>query len=362
MKLHVISLLALSSISILAADLASQPGFVKSEFIYETAPFPECHASTIVETKAGLVSAWFGGTREKNPDVGIWVSRLIGGKWTSPVEVANGVQSPTKRVPTWNPVLFQPKQGPLLLFFKVGPSPQTWWGEVIESDDSGVTWKNRRRLPEGILGPIKNKPVQLADGTILSPTSNEDPKTDTWRVYFERSTDNGRTWTATPFVNDGKTIGAIQPSILFHPDGRLQAIGRSRQNRIFDVSSSDGGKTWGSMTLGALPNPNSGTDALTLKDGRHLIVYNHVPGLPGQWGGKRSPLNVAVSRDGRTWDAALVLEDEPNMEFSYPAVIQSADGLVQITYTWKRQRVKHAVVDPGKLVTHPMVEGAWPSK
>ena len=362
MKLHVFSLLALSAISLMAADLASQPGLVKSEFIYETAPFPECHASTIVETKAGLVSAWFGGTREKNPDVGIWVSRLVGGKWTPPVEVANGVQSPTKRVPTWNPVLFQPKQGPLLLFFKVGPSPQTWWGEVIESEDNGVTWKNRRRLPAGILGPIKNKPVQLSDGTILSPTSNEDPKTDTWRVYFERSTDNGRTWAATPFVNDGKTIGAIQPSILSHRDGRLQAIGRSRQNGIFDVSSSDGGKTWETMTLGALPNPNSGTDALTLKDGRHLIVYNHVPGLPGQWGGKRSPLNVAVSRDGKTWDAALVLEDEPNMEFSYPAVIQSADGLVQITYTWKRQRVKHAVVDPAKLVTHPMVEGAWPAK
>ena len=362
MKLHVTILLALVSISLVAADLASQPGLVKSGFIYETAPFPECHASTIVETKAGLVSAWFGGTREKNPDVGIWVSRNVGGKWTTPVEVANGVQSPTKRVPTWNPVLFQPKQGPLLLFFKVGPTPQTWWGEVIESDDSGVTWRNRRRLPDGILGPIKNKPVQLADGTILSPTSNEDPKTDTWRVYFERSSDGGKTWMATPFVNDGRTIGAIQPSILFHPDGRLQAIGRSRQNRIFDVSSTDGGKTWGAMALGVLPNPNSGTDALTLKDGRHLIVYNHVPGLPGQWGGKRSPLNVAVSRDGRTWDSALVLEEEPNMEFSYPAVVQSADGLVQITYTWKRRRVKHAMVDPAKLVVHPMADGAWPAR
>ena len=362
MKLHVTILLVLGSLSLVAADLSSQPGFVKSGFIYEAAPFPECHASTIVETKAGLVSAWFGGTREKHPDVGIWVSRHVAGKWMPPVEVANGVQSPTKRVPTWNPVLFQPKQGPLLLFFKVGPSPQTWWGEVIESVDSGVTWSNRRRLPDGILGPIKNKPVQLADGTILSPTSNEDPKTDTWRVYFERSSDGGKTWSATPFVNDGLAIGAIQPSILFYPDGRLQAIGRSRQNRIFDISSTDGGKTWGPMTLGALPNPNSGTDALTLKDGRHLIVYNHVPGLPGQWGGKRSPLNVAVSRDGRTWDAALVLEEEPNMEFSYPAVIQSADGLVHITYTWKRQRVKHAVVDPAKLAGRPMVDGAWHSK
>ena len=104
------------------------------------------------------------------------------------------------------------------------------------------------------------------------------------------------------------------------------------------------------MTLGTLPNPNSGTDAVTLKDGRHLIVYNHIGGEPGKWGGKRSPLNVAISSDGRTWQGVLVLEDEPNQEFSYPAVIQTSDGLVHITYTWKRQRVRHVVVDPAQFV------------
>src|SRR5262252_7980711 len=82
---------------------AAQPGLVKSEFIYETAPFPQCHASTIAETKDGLVAAWFGGTRERAPDVGIWLSRNVEGRWTAPVEVANGVQSPTNRYPCWNP-------------------------------------------------------------------------------------------------------------------------------------------------------------------------------------------------------------------------------------------------------------------
>src|SRR2546427_137606 len=81
----------------------TQPGLMKSEFIYETAPFPECHASTIVETKSGLVAAWFGGTRERHPDVGIWLARHVSGGWTVPVEVANGVQSPTNRYPCWNP-------------------------------------------------------------------------------------------------------------------------------------------------------------------------------------------------------------------------------------------------------------------
>ena len=113
---------------------AKQPAV--SEFIYENASFPSCHASTIVETQDGtLVAAWFGGTAEKNPDVGIWLSRKIDGKWSEPIEVVNGLKhldpsSQVERYPTWNPVLFQPqlagKKLPLMLFYKVGPTPETW--------------------------------------------------------------------------------------------------------------------------------------------------------------------------------------------------------------------------------------------
>src|SRR5690349_1115691 len=159
-------------ISIMGA--AESPAIVKSEFIYESAPFPSCHASTLVETKDGLVAAWFGGTHEKHPDVSIWSARLQGDRWTAPVEVANGVQTDGMRFPTWNPVLFQPKTGPLLLFYKVGPSPSEWWGMLMTSQDGGKTWAKPERLPNGILGPIKNKPVQLASGDILCPTSSED--------------------------------------------------------------------------------------------------------------------------------------------------------------------------------------------
>jgi alpha-L-rhamnosidase len=165
-------------------------------------------------------------------------------------------------------------------------------------------------------------------------------------VHFERTSDLGRTWSATSPINDGKEIGAIQPSILFHKNGRLQAVGRTRQSRIFQVWSEDNGLTWGKMTLTSLPNPNSGTDAVTLRDGQHLLVYNH--STKG-----RSPLNVAVSGNGEDWQAALTLEDEPGKQFSYPAVIQTADGLVHITYTWKRERIKHAVLDPAKLQFRP---------
>ena len=332
---------------------AAQPGLLKSEFIFETAPFPQCHASTIAETKAGLVAAWFGGTRERNPDVGIWLSRHVGDSWTPPVEVANGVGFSTNRFPCWNPVLFQPKTGPLLLFYKVGPSPSTWWGMLTTSADGGKTWSKPRRLPDGILGPIKNKPVQLANGDILCPSSTEGETG--WRVHFERTSDLGQTWKSTPPINDGKEISAIQPSILFYPGDRLQALGRTKQGKIFEIWSSDVGKTWGKMTLTSLPNPNSGIDAVTLKDGRQLLVYNH-NGTPKG----RSPLNVAVSSDGKEWQAALVLEDEPGSEFSYPAVIQTSDGLVHITYTWKRWRIKHVVIDPAKLDLRAMPGGEWP--
>jgi predicted neuraminidase len=337
----------------LAAILAgAQPvasPVVRSGFIFETAPFASAHASTIAHTADGPIAAWFGGTREGAPDVGIWTSREIDGRWSAPVEVATGVQPDGTRHPSWNPVLFEIKPGTLALFYKVGPRPTTWWGMVRTSTDAGRTWGPARRLPDGVLGPIKNKPVRLGDGTIISGSSTETPDSaNAWRVHFERSTDGGETWTvvhpaaATP----GPEIGAIQPSILMHTDGRLQAVGRSRSQRVFETWSSDQGRSWSPVTLTSLPNPSAGTDAITLRDGRHLIVYNHTPK-------GRSPLNVALSRDGRMWEAAHVLESEPG-EYSYPAVIQSPDGLVHITYTWKRQKIKHVVIDPKRLVSVPI--------
>ena len=328
------------------ASRAEHPAVLLQEFIYERGPYPSVHASTIVETPSHeLVAAWFGGTRERNRDVGIWLSRREKSGWTPSVEVGNGVQPDGTRYPTWNPVLFQPRGGPLMLFYKVGPSPETWWGMLRTSDDGGRTWSAPRRLPDGILGPIKNKPVQLADGTILAPSSTEsESEPSRWQVHFERSSDGGKTWTATAPLNDGTTIAAIQPSVLFldRSGGKLLAVGRTRQGKVFSTSSEDAGKTWSALSLiDDLPNPSAGIDAVTLADGRQLIVYNPVPR-------GRTPLAVAVSRDGRSWTKVLTLEDQPG-EYSYPAVIQTSDGRVHVTYTWKRERVKHVVIDPAKL-------------
>ncbi|MEI6233833.1 MAG: sialidase family protein [Planctomycetota bacterium] len=347
-------LIVMLSFELFAADAPAAPGVVSFEFIYETAPFPSCHASTLVETKSGLVAAWFGGTREGAKDVCIWSSRHIDGKWTAPVEIASGAQSENTREPLWNPVLFQPTQGPLMFFYKMGPSPSTWWGMLKTSTDDGKTWSTGEKLPDGIFGPIKNKPIELKNGDILSGTSTE---TNGWRVHFELSPDAGKTWkkvepTADTAGKNGGPINAIQPSILTLTDGRLLSIGRTKEGSLFRTFSLDNGNSWSPLALTQMPNPNSGTDAMTLKDGRHLLVYNHT--LKG-----RSPLNVAISKDGLTWSAALVLESNSG-EYSYPCVIQSSDGKVHIAYTWHRTHIKHVIIDPEKLELKPIENGVWP--
>ena len=332
-----------------AAPGANQPGVIKSQFIFETAPFPSSHASTIVQASEqagdGFVAAWFGGSDEGEKDVGIWVSRLDAaaagqGKWSAPVEVVNGVTD-KGRFPCWNPVLFQPAQGPLLLFYKVGPTPREWWGMLVTSADGGKTWSKPVRLPDGILGPIKNKPIQLKNGDLLCGSSVETISDDAWFVHMERTPDLGRTWTKTEPLNEGRKLSAIQPTILNHPGGRLQILCRTRQDRVAEAWSEDGGKTWQQLKLMALPNPDAGIDAVTLKDGRSILIYNHTTS-------GRSPLNVGVSEDGKAWKAGPTLETERG-EFSYPAVIQARDGMVHVTYTWNRKRIKHAVLDPAKL-------------
>jgi predicted neuraminidase len=307
-----------------------------SKFIYEAAPFPACHASTIAQTNNGLIAAFFGRTRERDPDVCIYVSLNRGGKWLPPARVACGVESGA-RLPCWNPVLYQPTKGPLILFYKVGPSPSTWWGMMCTSEDEGATWSTPSRLPERILGPIKNKPVELSDGTMVCPSSTENGG---WRVHMELTRDLGRTWTKTHSLNEDN-VQLIQPMILDHGGRRLQILCRSKQKRIYQSWSTDAGQTWSPPEPTALPNPNCGIDAVKLRDGRSLLVYNHTEA-------GRCPINIAISPDGRSWKMAFSLEDgQP--EFSYPAVIQSDDGLVHITYTWNRQRIRYVVVDPAKI-------------
>jgi predicted neuraminidase len=194
--------------------------------------------------------------------------------------------------------------------------------------------------------------VLLKNGVLLCPSSSEN---DGWRVHMEMTPDNGITWTRTRDLND-KKIAAIQPSVLLHPSGKLQLLCRSKQSKILTSWSEDNGASWTELVPAAIPNPNSGIDAVSMKDGRHLLVYNHL--TTG-----RNMLNIAVSDDGINWKPAVILENDiKDKEYSYPAVIQSKDNMIHITYTWNRKLVKHVVIDPELIETRSFTNGAWPAE
>ncbi|HEY2933020.1 MAG TPA: sialidase family protein [Acidobacteriota bacterium] len=318
---------------------AAAPQTLQSEFIFETAPFPSCHASTIVEAAAGLfLSAWFAGIREGANDVAIWMSRLESSAWSAPEKIAGEPE-----VPCWNPVLYRERNGEILLFYKAGRSPETWSGFIRRSKDGGRSWSTSQILPAGVLGPIKNKPIPGKKGEILAGSSVESYKA--WTCWLEVSADSGRTWTKHgPIFVPDVPQGIIQPSLWWTRKGTLRMLTRSTQRIGFIcmAESRDGGRTWGAAAPTTLPNPNSGIDAVKLKDGRVVVIYNHTTR-------GRSPLNVAVSRDdGATWEQRLALEDQPG-EYSYPAVIQAGNGDVHVTYTWNRQRIKHTRFRPESI-------------
>ena len=346
-------------------------GIVEEQFLYINAPFPQAHSVSIAETPKGdLVATYFGGTKERNPDVCIWVSRKPKGatEWEAPVQVADGIISATERKACWNPVLLQipGKKGELLLFYKVGKSVADWKAYILRSKDGGKSWSKPEAMPDGFLGPSKNKP-EYVDGRIICPSSTEG---NGWKIHFEISDDNGHTWrkvgpveaelsVPTQFRKKGaantddmeageaikgegaKPIYCIQPAILRHKDGRLQVVCRTRNAKVATSWSSDNGDTWSKVTLLDIENNNSGLDAVTLKDGRHVLVYNNFETIPGTPKGVRTPLSVAISDDGIHWKHIITLEDSPVSQYSYPAVIQGKDGKVYVTYTWRRQRIKY---------------------
>lgn len=320
------------------------------------------HASTLVELKNGdILAAWFAGTKEGAPDQAIYGSRLHGGTWSAPVELAR-----LDHLAVWNPVLFHTKDGRLWLYYKYGTHPSTWLGARRVSTDEGLTWSAEEHLPDGILGPIKDKPLVLPDGAIVSGSSVENGK---WNAWVERSTDGGATWTKfgpitlpeaadipdagaiaaskqvdTPTPDETihtklyppakEVVGIIQPSVVALGEHHLRFYARvhSKANRIAISDSFDDGRTWSQASLIALPNPNSGIDAVRLKDGRIVLVFNNSYNT-------RTPLNLAVSNDGEYFKVFKTLEDAPG-QYSYPAIIQAANGDLLMTYSWRRETIK----------------------
>ncbi len=311
----------------------SPPFTAKS--IFEKAPFRECHASTIVEARKGVfLVAFFAGTREGKRDVAIWLSRGNGTSWDAPERIAWDEEAPC-----WNPVLFRDERRRVHLFYKVGFSPEMWSGAHMVSENGGINWSESHLLPAGLIGPTKNKPIIMSNGEVICGSSVESYKA--WACWVEIV--SGRDWRNWkkfgPICYKGAEEGVIQPSIIELSKGRLRMFMRSTQRigRICMADSNDYGRTWSRPSVTCLPNPNSGIDVVKLRSGRIVIVYNDSKSV-------RTPLSVSVSNDGgKTWRKMLDLETE-FAEFSYPSVIESSDGDIHIVYTWKRRRIKHALL------------------
>ena len=355
LKLNRRTALGLLSAAPFALRAAAQNATVEpvKEFIYEHAPFPSAHASTIVEVGKGeFLSAWFGGTHENAPDVAIYMSRRTSAGWSTPIEMAR-----EPNTPCWNPVLFHAKAANgkparLWLYFKYGTNPAEWTAGRRHSDDDGKTWSEVEHLPAGVYGPIRAKPYLLPDGTIISGTSIE--SYHSWSAWVERSTDNGETWTrfgpitlpelkhaTTPALGSGKAIGLIQPTVIPMGDVktgkhlRLYMRSSIQIGKICVSDSMDSGKTWSDARTLDVPNPNSGIDIVRLRDGRFVLLYNDTPT-------GRTPLNLAVSKDGDHFTNFSTVESETPGEFSYPAIIQGTDGNLHMTYTWQRKTIRYA--------------------
>ena len=296
------------------------------------APTPSCHASTLSEVDGRIIAAWFGGEHENHPEVKIYFAEFTDGIWSTPKIIARGRGPHGEPSACWNPVLFKDPEGPLTLFYKIGATIAGWQTFKKTSEDAGLTWSHAEHLGGGIEGPVRNKPIKLGD-RLICPSSTE-PSWRAWLTYF--SIQQSDRWTLIGPLNDIAEFQAIQPTLLTHRDGRLQALCRTRQGVIAETWSEDQGDSWSAMKSTGLPNPNSGIDAVTLKDGRHLLVYNDTVKV-------RSQLSVAISEDGERWDKIEELESGVG-EFSYPAVIQVSNCDVHITYTNQRTTISHRVL------------------
>ena len=332
--------------------------------LYEqgSADFPSCHSASIVELPDGtLLSTYFGGSKESADDVEVRLSRKEPGQdWVLPIGLTD---APNDGLSVENPNIFQEREGKIFIFWKSTHGSPNRIGMQMTSTDGGHTWSEPRRMCDQCHAPEKNKAVQLEDGTILCPTSDRNGFFNDGYLYVEKSTDGGETWTPMARAPDGGLPQAKQPAIMFHADGRLQMMARSKGGKIPMVWSTDNGDTWSTMERSVLPANNGGIDATTLRDGRQFITYNHVPTPEGSKG-SRCFLNAAISNDGVAWSAALVLAICSGGQFSYPAVIQSRDGLVHVVHTYHRKTIGHIVINPYLITdatTVPMPDGEWPT-
>lgn len=320
----------------------------------------DSHAATLVETTDGdLVCAWFNGPKEGDRETNIVVSRLPAGSdtWTTPDLVAADPDRSEQ-----NPVLFRVPSGQLWLMHTSNEPHRRPTAHIVKrtSDDGGVTWSEPEILFVGLGLYLRMPPVFMPDGSWVLPTYQVEDGVEYSAAVI--TTDEGATWDIrrVPGSRD-----RVQMSISPLADGSLLAYYRSRAaDRIYASTSTDLGRTWTEPVKTVLPNNNSSLQQITLADGRLVVIFNDatlerdqfrfVPAGDG-WRKKavRTPLTLAMSSDGgQTWPhwRNLQLADieykDREVGYSYPTVLQTSDGMLQVAYSYLRKTIRHVCIAP----------------
>jgi len=217
-----------------------------------------------------------------------------------------------------------------------------WSGASLNykhSDDGGITWSDSQKL---LLSPlfnltsnVKNNALPLRGGGFLLPVYHELLRKRSELIWFLP----GGSFSRVLMTREGRVI---QPSIVHKGGEKLGAFYRnmaeSMPRRVLYSESSDMGRNWGPLMNTTLKNPNAGLDVIAIGSGLLAVLNNTKE--------DRHKLTLEYSSDGgRTWDELRVLEDEEGREFSYPFIEVGSDGIIHVTYTYDRKRIKHVSFD-----------------
>jgi predicted neuraminidase len=308
-----------------------------AELVFEKIPTaPAHHCSTICETaQRDLLCLWYGGSYESADDQALYLARRKPDEkhWSTPRLLAQNAEQPPG-----NGVIFRDANDRLWIVWSrmEGSRPMrrgSGWNRcrlmVRTSTDQGETWSEDRTLLNDTMGGVpRNPPIRLTDGSLLLPDGQS---------HFLAMMPGESAWKRV-----GSFQGGSQPAVIQRSDGSLLALLR-HSGKIQQIESRDAGSTWSPPRPTALNNPGAGITMAKLANGHLVLVFNDSQT-------SRTPLSICRSLDeGKTWESPMQLESNPG-EYSYPCVIQSADGKVHVSYTYRRYAIKHVELNEDWLV------------
>lgn len=313
--------------------------------IFEKIPgAPSCHCSTLHKFPDGsVIVGFFAGAYEKAPDVAIWGANgnASGTTWTEPRVLAD---TPNKS--EGSPVFYQEGSGKLHLWFLTmhhgwligGKLPTGWSVCTIKhqtSLDNGYTWSRWDFLRNMWFWVLRGQACRLQNGSVLLPVHREIGKYQSM-VYINPKPDLSGRWKRYGRLDTPK--GCLEPSICELPDGRLLCSLRTKDGITYLARSSDHGHTWTKPAPTMFYNPNSQTALCCTSKGKVVLVLNNLP-KGRHW------LAYTVSDDGGyTWSPLETIhgKDDPSetgKQYSYPSIIELADGKLLVSYTWNREQI-----------------------